>query len=186
MQTQDLYQQAMKFAAEKHWQQQVPGLQANYVLHLSNVAMELFVAYQQAGDFDLAFAVRLACLHDVLEDTDTTYEELVGLFGEKVATGVLALTKNSLLPGKREQMLDSLERIMNREKEVALVKIADRITNLQPAPAHWSPEKRRDYVNEAYLIAERLANKHGYLIHRLLYKIEAYENDIRQDLLASR
>ena len=47
-------------------------------------------------EFDLDFAVQVALLHDIIEDTATTYDELAEHFGSKVADGVLALTKNKL------------------------------------------------------------------------------------------
>ena len=49
--TQEIYQEAIKFAGEKHKNQQVPGTEANYLLHISNVAMEIFTAYIIQGDF---------------------------------------------------------------------------------------------------------------------------------------
>jgi len=172
---QEHYQKAIKFAGEKHSKQNVPGSSANYVLHLSNVAMEVLVAYQHKPDFDLVFAVQLALLHDTLEDTDTTFKVLTNEFGLDVAKGVQGLTKDKTLPSKRERMLDSLERINNLEKEVGLVKLADRITNLQQPPSTWKPDKIKAYAEEAVLIAETLQNKNKYLNNRLLHKIETYK-----------
>jgi len=172
---QEHYQKAIKFAGEKHSHQKVPGSSANYVLHLSNVAMEVLVAYQNKADFDLIFAIQLALLHDTLEDTETTFEALTNEFGLAVAKGVQALTKDDTLSTKRERMLDSLERINNLEKEVGLVKLADRITNLQQPPSTWKPDKIKAYTEEAVLIAETLQNKNKYLNNRLLHKIETYK-----------
>lgn len=83
-----------------------------------------------------------------LEDTDTTYPELVRTFGPAVADGVLALTKEDsvgtdLTPYQRKErrMADSLERIKAQPKEIWMVKMADRITNLQPPPKQWTPER---------------------------------------------
>lgn len=169
------YQAAMKFAGEKHCDQKVPSSKANYLLHLSNVAMEVLVAYQQAANFDLSFAVQVAILHDVIEDTDTEHQELVEKFGLEIANAVLALTKNNTFSSKDEKMLDSLNRINQQRKEVGLVKLADRITNLQKPPAHWPKEKICKYEEQAKLIADQLANKNPYLNKRLLAKIEDYK-----------
>ena len=49
---QELYQRAMKFAGEKHSEQKVTGTNSNYLLHISNVAMEVIVAYYEDDDFD--------------------------------------------------------------------------------------------------------------------------------------
>ena len=172
---QEYYQKAIKFAGEKHSQQKVPGSEANYVLHLSNVAMEVLVAYQNKPDFDLVFTVQLALLHDTLEDTDTTFEALTNEFGLAVAKGVQALTKDDTFSTKKERVLDSLERINTKEKEVGLVKLADLITNLQEPPSTWKLGKIKAYAEEAVLIAETLQGKNKYLHNRLLKKIEAYK-----------
>lgn len=172
---QDKYQKAIKFAGEKHKSQLVPGTESNYLLHISNVAMEVLLAHQHAPDFDLELAAQLALLHDTIEDTNTDFEELVDHFGEAVAAGVLALSKNVELPSKAEQMEDSLRRINAQPKEVGIVKLADRITNLQEPPHYWSTEKMLTYRSEAEQINQALGNKNDYLNKRLVDKIAAYE-----------
>jgi len=174
--TQEIYQKAIKFAAEKHWNQKVPGTESNYLLHISNVAMEIIMAHKEKNDFDLNFALQLGLLHDTLEDTNTEFIELEEKFGKKVALGVRALTKNSNLNSKKEKMLDSLNRINELEKEVGAVKLADRITNLQKPPKHWEKDKILNYLNEAKLINKMLKNKNEYLNNRLGNKISEYKN----------
>ena len=130
--TQELYQKAIKFAGEKHSNQKVPGTNSNYVLHISNVAMEVLFAYNFENNFDVDFAVQVALLHDTIEDT-------------------------------------------------GLVKLADRITNLQTPPSHWSKEKIMDYCEEAKLISNTLRNKNAYLNKRLDLKITDYEQKLMLD-----
>lgn len=172
---QDLYQTTIKFAGEKHKDQLVPGTQSNYLLHLSNVAMEILLAYQQEPNFEVDLAVQLALLHDTLEDTDTSLEELRWTFGEKIAEGVSALTKDKKLGSKAEMMDDSLSRIRQSYKEVSLVKLADRITNLQAPPSYWDQAKIKVYGQEAQKIYNALNGKNSYLDQRILDKIEAYK-----------
>lgn len=172
--TQDLYQKAIKFAGEKHKNQKVPGSNANYLLHLSNVAMEILMAYSAKPNFDLDFAIQLALLHDTMEDTETDFAEIEAEFGHSVALGVQALTKNDNLSAKEEKMIDSLNRIIELEKEVGMVKLADRITNLQPPPGHWSQDKIRLYLEEAKLIGRMLEHSNTYLSARLNHKIGEY------------
>ena len=57
-----------------------------------------------------------------------------------------------------------------------MVKIADRITNLQKPPIHWSKEKIIKYCEEAKLISITLNNKNDYLNKRLESKIKEYES----------
>ncbi|MFD2552428.1 HD domain-containing protein [Bizionia sediminis] len=173
--TQDIYQKAISFAAEKHKNQKVPGTGANYLLHLSNVAMEVILAHKASQVFNLNYAIQLALLHDTLEDTDTEFSELKELFGQQVASGVQALTKNNQLNTKEEKMMDSLSRINHLEKEVAIVKLADRITNLQKPPKSWNKEKIQNYLKEAQLINTLLKNKNDYLNTRLKTKIKSYK-----------
>lgn len=170
--SQDSYQRALSFAATAHGAQQVPGSQHPYVVHLANVAMEVLVA--AADDpFDANLAVTCALLHDTLEDTQTTEEAVAACFGPIVARGVRALTKNASLP-KSEQMRDSLARIVKEPREVAIVKLADRITNLQEPPAYWKQEKRAAYREEARAILAALGYACAPLARRLADKIEAY------------
>ncbi|MCG8577435.1 MAG: HD domain-containing protein [Flavobacteriales bacterium] len=180
--TQELYQKAMKFAGEKHSNQKVPGTNANYLLHISNVVMEVLMAHHAEQNFNLDFAVQLAILHDTIEDTSASFDEIKNEFGEEVAKGVQALTKNDEITTKKERMEDSLNRINELSKEVGLVKLADRITNLQAPPPHWSQEKVIKYHQEAQFISEQLKGKNPYLNRRLEQKIKDYPINLKADL----
>lgn len=173
MEIQTLYQEALKFTAEKHTDQKVPGTDLPNIVHLSNVALEIFVAAMNSADFNLVLAFQVALLHDTIEDTNTTFEELSTRFGKDVADGVLALTKNLTLP-KETQMRDSLARIRIQPHEVWAVKLADRITNLQPPPKHWNREKKMMYLEEARAIHETLKEGNKYLADRLRVKTGEY------------
>ncbi|KNB61132.1 HD domain-containing protein [Chryseobacterium sp. Hurlbut01] len=173
MSIQTIYQKTIKFAAKKHAKQTIPGTDLPYLVHLSNVAMEIFIAFEKSKNFDLEFAIRIALLHDTLEDTDTTFEELENLFGIKTRQAVEALTKNAVI-NKSERMNDSLKRIRKQPNEVWAVKLADRITNLQTPPHYWSEEKIKNYKNEAILILKELKGGNSYLEERLKEKIENY------------
>lgn len=175
MDTQTAYQEAVKFAALKHGAtgQTIPGSTLPYVVHLSNVAMEILVAAHHTPGFQTAFAVQLALLHDVLEDTPTTRDELAAAFGPEVAAGVAALTKDESLR-KAARMIDSLNRIKQLQAEVWAVKLADRITNLQAPPPHWTEAKKSEYLHEARLIAMVLKGGNAYLEKRLEEKILNY------------
>ena len=85
----------------------------------------------------------------------------------------MALTKNEKLP-KEEQIKDCLKRIKLLQSEVWAVKLADRITNLQPPPPHWSKERKINYRDEARLIVSELRDGNEYLGRRLEEKIEEY------------
>lgn len=174
MDLQEDYQKAIKFAGEKHAGQKITGSETSYLVHVSNVAMEIILASQHRHDFDVNFAVQVALLHDVLEDTATSFEEIKSAFGFQIADAVLALSKN---PGLKpeEQIPDSLARIKLQPLEVWSVKLADRISNMQEPPAHWDRNKRIAYQLAARMILMQLKDANHYLEQRLEAKILAYD-----------
>lgn len=173
MWSQDTYTAACRFAAAAHLGQTVPGTDLPYLLHLSLVAMEVAAALRAEPRPDEELAMLCALLHDSVEDTEVTYEQVAAAFGRAVADGVLALTKDATLP-KAEQMPDSLRRIRQQPQAVWLVKLADRIVNLQPPPRHWQAAKIAAYKVEARSIHAALAEASPLLAARLAAKIEAY------------
>lgn len=169
----DLYRRALLFAAEAHKEQHVPGSARPYVTHPVEVAAEITaqIAVEPVERPDLA--VLCALLHDTVEDTAVTVETIAAIFGEAVARGVSALSKDGALP-KGERMADSLRRIRQEPREVWMVKLADRIVNLAEPPQHWSREKILEYRAEAVTIADALGEASEGLATRLRAKIEAY------------
>lgn len=175
MELQSIYQKTIKFAAKKHADQNqvIPGTNLPYVVHLSNVTMEIIFASQETKEFNTAFAIQVALLHDILEDTETIFKELAEEFDTEIAEAVLALTKNPEIP-KEERMMDSLTRIKKLSKEVWAVKLADRITNLQIPPQHWDSEKIKEYYKQALQILDSLEGGNEYLEKRLSERIQDY------------
>jgi len=95
-----------------------------------------------------------------------------------VADGVLALSKNPLLSTKSEQMEDSLLRIKLQPKEIWMVKMADRISNLYQPPFYWDKAKIINYQKEALIIYDNLSEANLELSQRLNEKIENYNKFI--------
>lgn len=165
---------AWRFAAEAHQGQKLPGTELPYLAHLGQVVMEVMgaVAVEPLDNPDLP--ILCAILHDVIEDTSVTYPAVKAEFGVGVADGVMALTKNGALPTKAEQMSDSLLRIQHQPKEVWLVKLGDRISNLGKPPHYWKPEKVAAYRDEAIQIHQALGEASLLLGDRLRVRIDAY------------
>jgi guanosine-3',5'-bis(diphosphate) 3'-pyrophosphohydrolase len=138
----------------------------------------VLVAAAQPEQFDVPFAVQVALLHDTLEDTATTLEELQERYGNEVAAAVLALSKNERLP-KKERMPDSVARTKPLQKEVAMVRLADRITNLQAPDKGDDNTEIKRYQQESRLILEELRFANQFLANRLQEKIEAYTEFIK-------
>ena len=171
---QDKYLYASRFAAEAHKGQCVPGAPGlPYIVHVTWVCMEVIAALQSVQDLDGNLAIQCALLHDVIEDAHVTFEQISSGFGEAVARGVLALSKHPDLD-KPLQMADCLRRIRQQPREVWMVKLADRVTNLQPPPKDWALGKRISYQKEASEILNTLGSASEFLAIRLLAKIKAY------------
>ncbi len=169
----DRYVAALTFAAIRHNAQKFPGGELPYLLHVTSVAGEVIAALAEHPVEQPELAVVCALLHDSIEDTPTTHAELAARFGAPVADGVQALSKDAALP-KVDQMMDSLRRIRAQPREIAIVKLADRITNLAEPPAFWTTDKRQRYRDEAIVIADTLAGTHPVLDARIRARIERY------------
>ena len=178
--SQENYIEVLNFAAIAHGEQKTPK-DLPYIAHITCVAMEVINACEKSSlDEEKAnLAISCALLHDVIEDANITYDELYMKFGEKVANGVEALTKDKTLASKQEQMKDSIERLLTQPYEVQMVKLADRITNLGIPPKHWDNDKIKKYQKEAGFILSCLCNSNIYLSKRLKEKIENYNNYIK-------
>lgn len=177
---QDTYLKAWNFASSIHLGQTIPGSDIAYINHLGLVTMEATAAIANNQNIQNPnLLIQCALLHDSIEDTPTTYKEIEKEFGTEVAEGVLSLSKNEKLPTKKEQMLDSLVRIKQQPQAVWMVKLCDRITNLQPPPRHWNNDKISQYRGEARIILEQLGEANQFLADRLKKKIESYVQYLR-------
>jgi (p)ppGpp synthase/HD superfamily hydrolase len=141
------WEKAFGFAARAHGSQTTPDGYP-YIYHIGLVAFELLSGLDDTAGIDADLAIQCALLHDVLEDTGVTYEALAREFGSRVADGVLALTKNSQIE-KSGRMAESLARIVKQPKEIWMVKLADRISNMRTPPPSWTNEKITSYLDEA-------------------------------------
>jgi guanosine-3',5'-bis(diphosphate) 3'-pyrophosphohydrolase len=100
-----------------------------------------------------------AALHDTIEDTETTGQELESEFGSEIASIVSELTDDKSLP-KAERKRLQIEHAPHMSREAALVKLADKICNLRDVadspPARWSFERQREYFDWAKVVVDRL------------------------------
>ena len=171
---QDLWQKVTVLHSGQTYGGQNKNEKIEYINHIGSVVFEIMNAIQHTADFNGELAVPCAFLHDTLEDTTLGFEELKKLYGEQVAAGVLALTKDKNLD-KGQQMMDSLNRIKQQPKEVWAVKLADRICNLYAPPFYWDNQKKINYLEEAKVIYSHLKEGNEYLANRLMNKIESYK-----------
>lgn len=180
--SQEIFKKAWNFATIAHHGQTYGGSEAgikiDYINHIGSVVMEVIWGLDASPDYDADLAVQCALLHDIIEDTKYQYEDVQKEFGTAIADGVMALTKNKDLPTKEAQIKDSLSRIKQQPKEIWMVKLADRITNLYHPPYYWSNEKKIAYKQEAILIYQELKAGSDKLAQRLWQKITEYDRFI--------
>ncbi len=166
-------QKALFFATKAHEGQTMKQPTGTpYSAHVVGVLLNV-VNFCCKDKLDWNFVCCCALLHDTLEDTQTTYEQLANLFGKKVADGVLALTKNEQLPYEK-QMPDSIERIKKQPREIAVVKLADRLFNIRDRVPSWTKQKQDFYIEEAKLIYENLKYANENLANALEKAIGEY------------
>lgn len=151
---------AIAFAADRHRKQRRKDADASpYINHPIAVANTL----ANEGRIDDPVLLCAAILHDTIEDTETTAQELTALFGAKVATIVLEETDNKLLP-KQERKRLQVEHAPQLSPAGKLVKLADMICNLRDLlaspPAGWSSERKREYFDWAAKVVAGVRGTH--------------------------
>lgn len=151
---------AIAFAADKHRNQRRKDAEAspyiNHPIALANVLAN------ESGIEDEHVLVT-AILHDTIEDTETTEQELVSTFGQEVANIVLEVTDDKSLP-KSERKRLQMEHAAHISSRAQLIKLADKICNLRDIakspPANWSLERKQEYFDWAKSVVDALRGVH--------------------------
>ena len=147
---------AMTFAAEKHKNQSRKNAGGTpYINHPLAVA-ELLA--REGGVADITVLVA-AVLHDTIEDTETTRDELKTLFGPEVAGVVAEVTDDKSVP-KAERKRRQVEHAAHLSPRAKLVKLADKICNVRDVaddpPKDWPLARRQEYFDWAKSVVDRL------------------------------
>lgn len=138
--------EAINFAAKKHSPQKRKGADEQpYINHPLEV-LNLLTSVGKIEDYNVLIA---AVLHDTIEDTDTTKEEIIELFGADVGEYVLEVTDDKSLPKAARKQLQ-IEHAPFLSNGAKYIKLADKISNIRDVsenpPDGWSDERRREYV----------------------------------------
>jgi guanosine-3',5'-bis(diphosphate) 3'-pyrophosphohydrolase len=141
----DLILEAAAFAADRHRMQRRKDADASpYINHPLALAHIL----SREGKVSDPVVLCAALLHDTVEDTETTLEELEGRFGAEVAATVAEVTNDESLP-KAEQKRLQVAKAASKSRAAKLVKLADKISNLRDLaatpPAGWDRDRRLEY-----------------------------------------
>jgi len=140
---------AYHFAAARHVNQRRKGEAAEpYMNHLTEVA-ELVAEATRGSDPEVIIA---AVLHDTVEDTETTLEDVRAAFGERVAGLVAEVTDDKSLPKQTRKELQ-IEHAAHASRGAQIIKLADKTSNLRALasspPKGWSDERIAEYVDWA-------------------------------------
>ncbi len=142
--------EALEFAAAVHKDQRRKGSGGSpYINHLIEVA-SLLSRVAKVNDMDVLVA---AVLHDTLEDTEATEDEIESRFGAKVLQYVKKLTDDKSLPlaERREKQLAT---VSNSSEPIKLIKLADHCSNIASIPPSWSKERSVSYISWSFEVAK--------------------------------
>ena len=151
---------ALAFAAHKHRDQRRKDAEASpYINHPIALAE---VLAREGGVTDVE-VLAAALLHDTIEDTATTFDELVENFGAAIAGMVAEVTDDGALP-KADRKRLQIEHAAQLSAGAKLVKLADKICNLRDVadrpPAKWELQRRQEYFEWAKRVIDGLRGAH--------------------------
>jgi len=152
---------ALSFAAHKHRDQRRKDVESSpYINHPISLANILC----NEGHVTDVNVICAALLHDTVEDTDTTPEELEREFGKEITGIVMDVTDDKTLE-KGERKRRQIEHAAHISDQAKLVKLADKISNLRDVsgnpPTDWDMQRRQDYFDWAMAVIDRLRGVHG-------------------------
>jgi guanosine-3',5'-bis(diphosphate) 3'-pyrophosphohydrolase len=154
---------AAAFAADRHRHQRRKDVHAtpyiNHPLQLAHVLMA-------EGDVDEVDTIIAAILHDTIEDTKTTADEIEARFGKEVAGVVMEVTDDKSLSKERRKQLQ-VEHAAHLSRRAKAVKLADKICNLRDVaaspPAGWELARKQEYFDWAKRVVDGLRGSYPKL-----------------------
>ena len=152
---------ALAFAAHKHRDQRRKDAEASPYINHPIALAQVLAAEGGVTDIEVLAA---ALLHDTIEDTDTTGEELEREFGGRIAAMVAEVTDDTALPKVDRKRLQ-VEHAGRLSEGAKLVKLADKICNLRDVaarpPAKWDLQRRQEYFEWAKQVIDGLRGAPG-------------------------
>lgn len=161
-----LVMKAAAFAAHKHRFQFRKGEdETPYINHPLAVALTL----TEAGGVTDPELIAAALLHDTVEDTETTLDELRQEFGERVSHLVAEVSDDKSLP-KEERKRRQVEHAAHISRDAQQLKIADKLCNLREIltnpPADWPASRKREYYDWAKAVVDQIRGANPRLAAR--------------------
>ena len=163
----DLFK-ALSFAAYAHRAQTRKGSGEPYVNHLIEVA-RLLADVARVDDVDV---LRAAVLHDVVEDTEVTADDVERTFGARVRVLVDAVTDDNRLP-KAERKRLQIEHMRHAPDDVRLIKLADHCSNVATLPESWPTARQTEYLDWSERVVAACAGASAELEREHSERLEA-------------
>jgi guanosine-3',5'-bis(diphosphate) 3'-pyrophosphohydrolase len=172
---------AIDFAARKHRDQRRKDEEASpYINH--PISVSLFLA--EVGNISDPEVLSAALLHDTLEDTDTTPEELEAAFGARICKLVQEVTDDKKLPKAKRKKLQ-IEHASQLSPDAVLIKLGDKISNVldvtHSPPSDWTLQRRKEYLDWAEAVVNKCPRVNGALEAHIAHVLE----DGRRTLLSA-
>lgn len=136
---------AALYASEKHALQRRKG--NNHIPYINHLIRVCKITEEVLPDIDEE-VLQAALLHDVLEDTHTTAEEIESIFGARVRIMVEQMTDDNSLP-KSKRKEEQIRKAPSLWPETKVLKIADKIANIHDIityPLFWTKTRKINYV----------------------------------------
>lgn len=168
----DILLRAIRYAEAQHrGQTRKDATHAPYIKHPLDVMDLLW----QVGEVRDVVTLAAAVLHDTIEDTDTSPEDIQALFGAQILAVVQELTDDKGLEREERKRLQ-IEHAPHKSPAAAQIKIADKFCNvrdvIESPPEDWSRERKIAYVQWAIDVVERLP-KHNPPLEQHFYDLIA-------------
>ena len=161
---------AFKFVSVKHSGQRRKGYKGEpYINHLADAADILW----NSGEIHDITTVVAGILHDTIEDTSTTQEELASEFSPEIASVVLEVTDDKSLPKDKRKQLQ-IEHAPQLSFMARQVKLADKISNLkgilESPPEGWDNERLLEYAKWSEKVISRIKGTNE-ILEKIYYKL---------------
>jgi len=154
---------ALAYSASKHsGQMRKDAAKSPYINH-PIALVDVLVNEGGVLSWDVLCA---ALLHDVIEDTPTTADELLEVFGKKITSIILEVSDDKSLP-KEERKLRQIKYASHSSHEAKLVKLADKICNLRDIlkspPSGWDASRKLAYIDWAAAVVDGIRGSNSRL-----------------------
>ncbi len=151
-----LFIKAIRFASEKHKDQRRKGKEASPYINHPILVADILWSIGGIRDYKVLIS---AILHDTVEDTNTSPDDIESIFGKDIRKIVEEVTDDKSLP-KMDRKRLQIETASHKSLEAKLVKLGDKISNIQDIlknpPVDWSIERRNEYLEWAKAVVDEI------------------------------